>query len=76
MGRLAPVSWTNFVRKLRGLGFEGPLYRGKHTYMVRGQIRITIPNPHCQQISVDLPSRILRQANLTNLTRDEWEALE
>ena len=39
VARLGPVSWKDLVRKLHAMGFEGPLYRGKHPYMVRGQIR-------------------------------------
>ena len=68
-----PVSWKDLARRLHALGFEGPLYRGKHPYMVRGEIRVTIPNPHRQQVSVDLLSRILRQAAVT---REEWEPVE
>lgn len=73
MAKLGPVSWRELVRKLQTVGFEGPLYRGGHPYMVRGQIRVTIPNPHRHDIGVDLLRRILRQAEVT---REEWEALE
>ena len=73
MGRLGPVSWRELVRKLQALGFEGPIYRGKHPYMIRGEVRITIPNPHRQEIRVDLLSRILRQADVA---REEWERIE
>ena len=73
MARLGPVWWKDLVRKLHALGFEGPLHRGKHPYMVRGKIRVTIPNPHREQISVDLLSRILRQAEVM---REEWETAE
>ena len=72
MGRLTPISWSDLVRKLRMLGFAGPVYRGKHPYMVRGSLRLTIPNRHRETISVDLLSRILRQGEVD---RDEWEAL-
>ena len=73
MARLGPISWNEFVRRLRALGFEGPVYRGKHPYMVRGNVRVTIPNPHRQEVGVDLLSRILRQAQIT---REEWERVE
>ena len=72
MGRLTPIRWADLVRKLRTLGFEGPIYRGKHPYMVRGSLRLTIPNRHRETIGVDLLSRILRQAEAD---RDEWDAL-
>ena len=45
-GRLTPVTWRELVRKLKKLGFEGPYYGGKHPYMIRGDLVLTIPNPH------------------------------
>ena len=73
MGRLGPVTWKDLVRKMRALDFEGPIYGGKHPYMIRGDLRVTIPNPHRQEVSVDLLSRILRQAEIT---RGAWEEVE
>jgi hypothetical protein len=52
-------------------GFEGPFQEGKHPYMVRGDLVLTIPNPHRRDISVDLLGRILHQAGFS---RDEWLA--
>ena len=69
MPRLSPVSWGTFVRKMKDLGFSGPFQEGKHPYMIRGNISITIPNPHKGDISVDLLSRIIRQAFIS---REEW----
>ena len=57
------------MKRLRKLGFEGPYQGGKHPYMVKGNLVLTIPNPHRKEISVDLLSRILRQANID---REEW----
>jgi predicted RNA binding protein YcfA (HicA-like mRNA interferase family) len=37
--------------------------------MVRGNLRLTIPNPHKQNIGVDLLTKILRQAGIT---REKW----
>ncbi|MCS6903580.1 MAG: type II toxin-antitoxin system HicA family toxin [Candidatus Bipolaricaulota bacterium] len=69
MMRLAPVSWGELVRRLRTLGFQGPYQEGKHPYMIKGDLSITIPNPHQKQIGVDLLSRILKQAKIS---RKEW----
>ncbi|MCC6037643.1 MAG: type II toxin-antitoxin system HicA family toxin [Armatimonadetes bacterium] len=69
MSKLTPVSWAELVRRLRQLGFEGPFQGGKHPYMVRGDLVLTIPNPHRREISVDLLVRILKQAGIS---RDEW----
>jgi hypothetical protein len=37
--------------------------------MIRGQLVLRVPNPHRQEISVDLLVRILRQAGIS---REEW----
>ena len=69
MAELSPVSWTKLVRRLRRLGFEGPFRGGKHPYMIRGNLVLTIPNPHRREIGIALLSRILRRAGIT---REEW----
>jgi len=69
MPRLSPVSWRELVRRLKVLGFEGPYEGGKHPYMVKEELVLTIPNPHRQAIGVDLLQRILRRANIS---REEW----
>jgi hypothetical protein len=43
---------------------------GRHEFLVKGQLRLILPNPHQAEIRKDLLARILRQANLT---REEWE---
>ena len=70
MGALSPVSRRELIRRLKELGFEGPFAGGRHEFLVRGQLRLTLPNPHQSEIGKDLLSRILRQANVS---RDEWE---
>mgnify|MGYP001602152256 CR=1 FL=1 len=69
MPRLSPVSWGNFVRKMRLLNWSGPYQQGKHPIMSKNGISVIIPNPHRNDIGIDLLSRILRQANIP---RDEW----
>ena len=69
MSRLAPVPWRELVRRLRQLSFEGPYEGGKHPYMIKGDLVLTIPNPHGEEVSVDLLARILRRANIS---RAEW----
>jgi len=71
--KLSPVSWKDLVKRLQRLGFEGPYQGGKHPFMIRGDLTLTIPNPHRGDISVDLLLRILKRANVT---RDEWLAAE
>ncbi len=60
MSKLKPVSYHELVKRLRGLDFEGPYGGGKQLYMLKGNLRITIPNPHKKEIGVDLLMRILR----------------
>ena len=69
MPKLNPVSWNVLVKRLKKLGFEGPYSGGKHPFMVKNDMVLTIPNPHKSVISVDLLSRILRQGNIS---REEW----
>ena len=54
---------------MKAFGFEGPYQEGKHPYMVKGNITVTIPNPHRKEIGVDLLRRILKQAGIS---RKEW----
>jgi predicted RNA binding protein YcfA (HicA-like mRNA interferase family) len=67
--KLTPVSWKVLVKRLNKLGFEGPYSGGKHPFMVKNNLVLTIPNLHKAVISVDLLSRILRQAKIS---REEW----
>jgi predicted RNA binding protein YcfA (HicA-like mRNA interferase family) len=67
-----PVKRKDLIKALRAAGFEGPNTGGKHEFLVKGQLRLVLPNPHQGEISKDLLARILRQANLT---REEWERL-
>ncbi len=60
MGKLKPISHKELVRKLRKLGFDGPCSGGKHLFMIKGNLTLTIPNPHRKDISVELLKRILK----------------
>ena len=73
MPRLSPVTWQELVRRLEGLGFEGPYYGGKHPYMVRDDLVLTLPNPHRGEIGVDLLSRLLEQASVS---RRDWDSVK
>lgn len=70
MPPFGPISRADLIRALRALGFEGPYSGGNHAYMVRGALRLRIPNPHQGDIGMGLLARILRQANIA---REEWE---
>jgi len=72
MPHLGPIKRKDLIRHLRDLGFEGPYVGGAHQFMVRDQLRLTLPNPHQDDVSRDLLVRILRQAGIE---REEWEQL-
>ncbi|GAA6734510.1 hypothetical protein YIM1640_15810 [Thermus oshimai] len=38
--------------------------------MVRGRVKLVLPNPHRKDIGVDLLKRLLKQAGLTE---EEWQ---
>ncbi|OGG47394.1 hypothetical protein A2671_01080 [Candidatus Kaiserbacteria bacterium RIFCSPHIGHO2_01_FULL_49_13] len=69
MSRLGPVSLRVFIARMRKFGWGGPYQEGKHPYMIKGSITLTIPNPHDGEISQDLLVRLLRQAGVT---RARW----
>ena len=67
--RLTPISWGNLVRALVSMGFAGPYRSGKHYFMIKGEFRLTIPNPRRQDISVSLLKEILNRAGIS---RAQW----
>lgn len=67
-----PIRRRELIGALRSLGFSGPYSGGKHEFMVRGEVVVTIPNPHRGDISRDLLARILREAGVT---KSEWKAI-
>jgi predicted RNA binding protein YcfA (HicA-like mRNA interferase family) len=69
VAELSPLTWTKLVRKLRKYGFDGPYQGGKHPYMIKQSLVLTIPNLHRRQISTDLLARILKQASIS---KDDW----
>jgi predicted RNA binding protein YcfA (HicA-like mRNA interferase family) len=65
------VSRKELIRKFKALGYIGPFTGGKHQFMVKGQHKIRIPNPHGNKnISVGLLKQILKQANISD---SEWD---
>jgi len=69
---LGPIKREELVRYLRALGFEGPYSGKKHQFMLKGVVRLRIPNPHQKDIGKELLSRILKQAGID---KDTWEKL-
>lgn len=67
-----PVKRDVLIRCLRKSGFDGPYSGGKHPFMVKGNLTLTIPNPHGKDIGREFLAKILHQAGIT---REEWESL-
>jgi len=73
MPPLSPISRRELIRRLGRLGFDGPFTGGRHEFMVRGERRLILPNPHRGEIGVDLLARLLRQAGIE---REDWNSLD
>jgi hypothetical protein len=76
MAAWRPLKRRDFIRKLRGLGFEGPFSGTRHQFMVWQQHRQTIPTN--SEFSVPQIRMLLRQVESIlerKLTLDEWDAL-
>lgn len=67
-----PIKRIELIRALKKAGFEGPYAGGRHEFLVKGELRLILPNPHQGEIGKDLLARILRQAGIT---RSDWERL-
>jgi predicted RNA binding protein YcfA (HicA-like mRNA interferase family) len=42
------------LRHLKQLGFKGPFTGGKHQFISRGSLTLTVPNPHKEDIGIGL----------------------
>jgi predicted RNA binding protein YcfA (HicA-like mRNA interferase family) len=72
MPRFGPIKRRELVQCLRQLGFRGPFAGGKHQFMVKGGLRVRIPNPHREDIGNNLLREILREAGIEI---SAWEEL-
>jgi len=69
---IGPIKFRELIRCLKSYGFKGPYYGSKHPFMINDEITITIPNPHGEDIGIELLKRILKQAGIS---KSEWENL-
>jgi len=72
MPPFGPIKRKELIKALRQASFEGPFAGGKHEFLIKGELRLILPNPHQGEIGKELLARILRQANIS---RTEWEKL-
>ena len=72
MPAIKPIKQKVLIRFLRKLDFIGPYSGGKHRFMVKGDLRIRIPNPHKKDIGKNLLKLILKEAEIS---KETWEKL-
>lgn len=72
MPHFGPIKRRELIAALRRAGFTGPFSGGKHEFMERGELALTIPNPHGSDIGPNLLAKVLRQAGIS---REEWQRL-
>ena len=71
MSKLISVSWNEMVKRLRELVFVGlssaavPIL----TIMKKEDLTVDLPNPHKQDIGIDLLKKVLKRAEIN---REEW----
>lgn len=70
--RYGPIKHRDLIDGMRACGFEGPMRPRKnadHGWMVKGELRVKVPNAHGKDIDINLLSDILKQAHIS---RDDW----
>jgi predicted RNA binding protein YcfA (HicA-like mRNA interferase family) len=72
MPKLGPIKRKELIHYMRRLGFEGPISGGNHQFMVRGSLKVWIPNPHEGGIGRNFLRKILKQAGIS---QSDWEKL-
>jgi len=72
MPTIRPIKQIELIRLFRKLDFIGPYSGGKHQFMVKGDLRIRIPNPHKKDIGKNLLKLILKEAEIS---KETWEKL-
>jgi predicted RNA binding protein YcfA (HicA-like mRNA interferase family) len=76
MSRWTPYKRSEFVRRLRKLGFDGPYSGTRHQFMVYQEHRLTIPSN--QEFSVPQLRMMIREIEeilVRPITAEEWNDL-
>lgn len=76
MSRWTPCKRSDFVRKLRGLGFDGPFSGTRHQFMVFSQKRLAIPSN--SEYSVPQLRMLIREIEVflgREVSVEEWANL-
>ncbi len=70
MPQLHPIKRNDLIKHLKQLGFSGPYTGGKHQFMIKEKLRLTLPHPHQGDIGINLLNKILKQAGIL---KTDWE---
>lgn len=66
-----PISRRELIRRFHTLGFTGPVSGSRHQFVVKGELKVRIPNPHKgSQIDWSLVKELLRQAGIKT---SDWD---
>jgi len=72
MPKLTPLKPIEVIKKLKKLGFEGPIPWWRHAHMIKGELFIPIPLHGWKELWVGIISAIINEAWIT---REEWMKL-
>ncbi|MFH1192420.1 MAG: type II toxin-antitoxin system HicA family toxin [bacterium] len=65
MPKITPIGRRELIKKLKKLNFDGPFSATRHEYMLKGNHRIFIPNPHGgKYIGVPIIKAIIKQLDI------------
>ena len=73
MPPIKPIKQKDLIKHFKKLGFEGPYSGGKHPFMIKGNLTVTIPNPHNAEISPEFLLKILKQCGIS---KTDWEKIK
>jgi len=76
MSRWTPCKRRDFIRRLRVLGFDGPLAGTRHSFMIYGNHRLAIPSN--TEYSVKEVRMMLAEVEVIlgrSFSADEWSSL-
>lgn len=74
MSKLSPLKPAEVVRRLRALGYVGPVPGGRHMHMIhpaRGHV-IPVPTHKGRDVGIGLVRTIIQEAGISP---DEWNQL-
>ena len=76
MSRWTPCKRTDFIRRVRKLGFGGPLSGTRHLFLIKGTHRLALPsNAEYSVPQLRMMIREIERIIGRELPLEEWEGL-